>query len=75
LTVGFFKGRIEVHNSLSIAPSLVGGGRGEAILLRLPVKSPELVSVFIEPSRPVKSIFPNNKDAKFKNHRRLNRKY
>jgi hypothetical protein len=30
----------------------------------LPVKSPELVSVFIEASRTLKSIFLNNNDAK-----------
>jgi hypothetical protein len=37
------------------------GGR---IPIRLPVKSAELVTVFIEASRAFKSIFLNNKDAK-----------
>jgi hypothetical protein len=32
----------------------------------LPVKSPEFLSVFIEASRTLKSIFLNNKDATIK---------
>ncbi len=32
--------------------------------MRLPVKTPEFVSVFIEASRTLKSIFLINKDAK-----------
>jgi hypothetical protein len=39
------------------------GWRGR-FLIRLPVKSPELVSFFIESSSTLKSIFLNNKDAK-----------
>jgi hypothetical protein len=65
----------QVHNSIGVAASLVGsgavgGGGGGGILKRLPVKSPELVGVFIEASRTLKSIFLSNKEAKkFKNHR------
>ncbi len=36
----------------------------EGILMRLPVKYPELVSVFIEASRNLKSIFRDIEDAK-----------
>jgi hypothetical protein len=44
------------------------------ILMRLPVKSPEFVSAFIEASRNLKSIFLGNEDAKkTKNHRRIYR--
>ncbi len=56
-----------------VAASLVRGR--ELCLMRLPVKSPELVSVFIAASKTLKSIFLNSKDAKkLKKHWRLYRK-
>ncbi len=46
------------------------------ILMRLPVKYIELVSIFKEASRNFKSTFQDIEDAKnSKNHRRMNRKY
>jgi hypothetical protein len=56
LTVGFFKGWIEVHNSLWVSSSLVGGGGG-GILMMIPVKFPELVSIFTAASRILKKYF------------------
>jgi hypothetical protein len=53
----------------------VGRGGG-GILMQLTGKYPELVSVFIEARKNLKSIFLDNEDAKkFKNHQRLYRKY
>ncbi len=46
---------------ITIPFELLVGGRGK--LMRLPVKSLELVSVFIEAIRALKSIFVNNTDA------------
>jgi hypothetical protein len=55
LAVGFFKGLFESYCTIlfEMPPEL-------EILKQLPVKSPELVSVFIEASRNLKSIFLNN---------------
>jgi hypothetical protein len=63
----------EVHNSLWIvARPVEGGGDSDAVSGKIS----ELVRVFLEASRTLKSIFLNNKDAKkFKNHPPLFRMY
>jgi hypothetical protein len=55
---------IEAYKSLWVAASLVGGGgRGGGILMRLPVKYPELVSFFISARRNLNITFQDTEDA------------
>jgi hypothetical protein len=58
LTVGFSTAELRLTIPYELPPVLLGGWwGGGGILVRLPVKSPELVSVFIKASRNLYNIF------------------
>jgi hypothetical protein len=56
LTVSIFKAKLRLTIPFELPPVSFGGGGGGGILMRLPVKYPELVKVFKEarPSRNLK---------------------
>jgi hypothetical protein len=66
------KAEMRLPISFEFARLIGGGGGGEGIRTRLPVKYLELIRIFKEASRNFKGTFQDIEDAKkFKNHRQI----